>query len=56
MLWATFVLSAMSGLMVIGSYASFAKTVDATDNFIYVIGTADFVLIGSLAALFNGLG
>jgi len=56
MLWATFVLSAMSGLMVIGSYASFAKTVDATDNFIYVIGIADFVLIGSLAALFNGLG
>ncbi len=56
MLWATFVLSAISGLMVIGSYASFAKTVDAGDNFIYVIGTADFVLIGSLAALFNGLG
>ncbi len=56
MLWATFVLSAMSGLMVIGSYSSFAKTVDATDNFIYVIGTVDFVLIGSLAALFNGLG
>ncbi|GAG54807.1 unnamed protein product, partial [marine sediment metagenome] len=34
----------------------FAKTVDAVDDFIYVIGTADFVLIGSLAALFNGLG
>jgi OFA family oxalate/formate antiporter-like MFS transporter len=56
MLWATFILSAISGLMVIGSYAAFAKTVDAGDNFIYVIGTADFVLIGSLAALFNGLG
>ncbi|MFX0140593.1 MAG: MFS transporter, partial [Candidatus Hodarchaeota archaeon] len=54
--WATFILSAISGLMVIGSYASFAKTVDAGDNFIYIIGTADFVLIGSLAALFNGLG
>ena len=56
MLWATFILSAISGLMVIGSYASFAKTVDVSDNFIYAIGTADFVLIGSLAALFNGLG
>ena len=42
--------------MVIGSYAAFAKTVDAGDNFIYVIGTADFVLIGSLAAIFNGIG
>jgi len=56
MLWAAFVLSAMSGLMVIGSYAAFAKTVDEFEIFIYVIGTADFVLIGSLAALFNGLG
>lgn len=56
MLWATFILSAISGLMVIGSYASFAKTVDTGDNFIYIIGTADFVLIGSLAALFNGAG
>ncbi|MHA2129987.1 MAG: L-lactate MFS transporter, partial [Promethearchaeota archaeon] len=56
MLWTAFILSAISGLMVIGSYAAFAKTVDVGDNFIYVIGTADFVLIGSLAALFNGLG
>ena len=56
MLWATFILSAISGLMVIGSYASFAKTVDAGDSFIYAIGIADFVLIGSLAALFNGAG
>ena len=55
-LWLTFILSAMSGLIVIGSYAAFAKTVDASDNFVYVIGTADFVLIGSLAALFNGAG
>ncbi len=55
-LWTTFVLSAISGLMVIGSYASFAKTVDAGDNFIFIIGTADFVFIGSLAALFNGAG
>ena len=56
MLWGTFILSAISGLMVIGSFASFAKTVDAGDNFIYIIGVADFVLIGSLAALFNGAG
>ncbi|MCJ7649146.1 MAG: OFA family MFS transporter [Candidatus Lokiarchaeota archaeon] len=56
MLWVAFVFSAMSGLMVIGSYAAFAKSVDVGENFIYVIGTADFVLIGSLAALFNGLG
>jgi len=56
MLWAAFVFSAISGLMIIGSYAAFAKSLDVSDNFIYVIGTADFVLIGSLAALFNGLG
>lgn len=56
MLWLAFVLSAMSGLMVIGSYAAFAKSVDSLDNYIYAIGTADFVLVGSLAALFNGLG
>lgn len=55
-LWLMFVLSAISGLMVIGSYASFAKSVDASDEFIYVIGTVDFVLVGSLAALFNGAG
>ncbi|MHA1320952.1 MAG: MFS transporter, partial [Promethearchaeota archaeon] len=41
---------------VIGSYAAFAKSVDVGENFIYAIGTSDFVLIGSLAALFNGLG
>jgi len=56
MLWTAFALSAMSGLMVIGSYAAFARTVNAGENFIYPIGTSDFVLIGSLAALFNGLG
>lgn len=56
MLWTAFALSAMSGLIVIGSYASFAKYVDVGDNFIYAIGVSDFVLIGSLAALFNGLG
>jgi len=46
MLWATFILSAISGLMVIGSYSRFIE------SFLIV----DFVLIGSLAALFNGLG
>ncbi len=56
MLWVTFIFSAISGLIVIGSYASFAKSVDVSLNFIYDIGISDFVLIGSLAALFNGLG
>jgi len=46
MLWVTFILSAISGLMVIGSYSRFIES--------YLI--VDFVLIGSLAALFNGLG
>ena len=55
-LWLMFALSAISGLMIIGSYASFAKSVDASEEFIYVIGTVDFVLVGSLAALFNGAG
>jgi len=56
MLWAAFALSAISGLLVIGSYSAFAKTELAPNVFLYVIGTSDFVLIGSLAALFNGLG
>ena len=55
-LWGMFVLSAISGLMILGSYASFAKTVDTGDNFIYTIGTVNFVLLGSIMALFNGLG
>ena len=49
MLWATFILSAISGLMVIGSYSAFAQTNVISTNF-------NFVLIGSLAALFNGFG
>jgi len=56
MLWAAFALSAMSGLMVIGSFSAFAKTYESPSVFLYAIGTSDFVLIGSLAALFNGLG
>ncbi|MFX1453905.1 MAG: OFA family MFS transporter [Promethearchaeota archaeon] len=56
MLWSAFALSAISGLMVIGSYSAFAKTEISPNVFLYVIGTSDFVLIGSLAALFNGLG
>ncbi len=50
-LWAMFMLSAISGLMVIGSFAAFSRSDPS-----YVISTADFVLIGSLAALFNGAG
>jgi len=46
MLWTAFALSALSGLMIIGSYSAFIKQ--------YLL--VDFVLIGSLAALFNGLG
>jgi MFS transporter, OFA family, oxalate/formate antiporter len=51
-----FLFSAMCGLIVIGSFASFAKSVDDANVYNYVIGTVDFVLIGSLAALFNGAG
>jgi OFA family oxalate/formate antiporter-like MFS transporter len=46
MLWLTFVLSAISGLMVIGTFSRFIEA--------YL--TVEFALIGSLAALFNGLG
>ncbi len=56
MLWGAFMLSATCGLMIIGSYAAFAKSVDNADNFIFAIGSVDFVFIGSLAALFNGIG
>jgi OFA family oxalate/formate antiporter-like MFS transporter len=52
----SFLLSAMCGLIVIGSFAAFAKSVDEAGKYIYIIGTVDFVLIGSLAALFNGAG
>ena len=51
MLWGMFVLSAISGLMVIGSFAAFSRSDPS-----YVISTSDFVLIGSLAALCNGAG
>ena len=51
MLWGMFILSTISGLMVIGSFAAFSRSDPS-----YVISTADFVLIGSLAALFNGAG
>ena len=51
-LWAAFILTAICGLMTIGAYSSFAKS-DAT----YLINNIDFlVLVGSLAALFNGIG
>ncbi|MFX0186131.1 MAG: OFA family MFS transporter [Candidatus Hodarchaeota archaeon] len=52
MLWTTFVFSAICGLMTIGAYSSFAKS-----NAGYPINDFDFlVLVGSLAALFNGVG
>jgi len=51
-----FLLSAMCGLIVIGSFAAFATSTDAQGNYIYAIGTVDFVLVASLAALFNGTG
>ena len=51
-LWLAYFLSAMCGLMVIGTYGSFAKS-----NASYVINNADFiVLAGSIGALFNGAG
>lgn len=56
MLWLMFVLSAISGLLVIGSFAAFAKLTDPALNPLYVISATDFVLLGGIAALFNGLG
>lgn len=48
-------MSAISGLMILGSYASFAKT-SVDGKYLYIIGTTDFVLLGSIMALFNGIG
>ncbi|MEM2109928.1 MAG: MFS transporter, partial [Candidatus Odinarchaeota archaeon] len=56
LLWLMFTLSAISGLLVIGSFAAFAKLTDAFDTPLYVISGTDFVLLGGIAALFNGLG
>ncbi len=51
MLWLAFILSAICGLMTIGAYSSFAKSTS------YAINDIDYlVLVGALAALFNGLG
>lgn len=52
LLWGSYFLSAMCGLMLIGTYGSFAKS-DAS----YIINDAELiVLTGSIGALFNGLG
>ena len=52
MLWVMFVMSAICGLMTIGAYSSFAKS-DAS----YIINNIDYlIMVGALAALFNGLG
>ena len=48
MLWAMFVLSAAAGLFTIGNYKAFGKEFIDDDLFL--------ALVGSLAALFNGLG
>lgn len=56
MLWLMFTLSAISGLLVIGSFAAFAKLTDMIGTPLYVISATDFVLLGGIAALFNGLG
>jgi OFA family oxalate/formate antiporter-like MFS transporter len=51
-MWAAYFLSAMVGLMLIGTYGSFAESDPA-----YIINNPDiFVLAGSIGALFNGLG
>jgi OFA family oxalate/formate antiporter-like MFS transporter len=57
MIWLMFLLSAISGLMVLGSYKSFASSADPdTEALLYEIGTVDLVLLGSIMALFNGAG
>ncbi|MGB5912421.1 MAG: OFA family MFS transporter [Promethearchaeia archaeon] len=49
--WLAYILGCMPGLLVIGTFSSFAKS-----NPIFIIASADFVLVGSIGALFNGLG
>jgi len=51
LLWLAYILGCMPGLLVIGTFSSFAKS-----NSSFVISSADFVLVGSIGALFNGLG
>jgi len=52
LLWISYFLSAMCGLMLIGTYGSFAES-----NPEYVINSKDIiVLVGSIGALFNGVG
>lgn len=56
-LWVIYTLSALAGLLVIGSYSAFALAKDANDVFLYpAISVLDITLIGGIAALFNGLG
>ncbi|TFF94460.1 MAG: MFS transporter [Promethearchaeota archaeon] len=51
-LWGSYFLSAMCGLMLIGTYGSFA-----TSDSSYLIDSADLVVLtGSIGALFNGAG
>ncbi len=56
LLWLAYILGCMPGLLVIGTYSSFAKS----DNIFLIYPLAIipevFVFVGSIAALFNGLG
>ena len=56
MLWLAFFLSAISGLMVIGSYKTFASSFPTTPPSIGSYDIALIILIGSIAALFNAAG
>ncbi|GAB4308124.1 MAG: OFA family MFS transporter [Promethearchaeota archaeon] len=57
MLWAMFVMSAISGLMVIGSFAKFAKDTGGGASYLYPeLAGLDFAMVGGIAALLNGLG
>lgn len=51
MLWVMYALCLLPGLIVIGSFAAFSRSDSSFEIF-----TVDFVLLGSLAALFNGAG
>ncbi len=53
LLWLSYILGCMPGLLVIGTYKTFANS---DPNFsIYGLGTF-LILVGSIGALFNGLG
>ncbi|TFG14369.1 MAG: MFS transporter [Promethearchaeota archaeon] len=56
LLWLAYILGCMPGLLVIGTYSSFAKS-NPTFNIFPIASIPEvFVFVGSIAALFNGLG